>query len=399
MNILTFMNKQLRHPLFYVMICLFALCFLPAFAGEIGEQAKERINEVAAEPKEFSSDALSSLIGWAQKLGFLTFLVIGALLAMAARLVDFDPFKKLKANEWNAYGFALFGVVFALFVGYEVVEHGQHIVPRAASKHGAEIDTLFIITVAITSLVFVITQAALFYFVFKYRYRADKLKARWYPNNHKLELIWTVVPAIALCVLVLDGLIVWENVHHPDYEGKKPLEIELVGEQFQWRIRYPGADGKLGAHKFRLISGENPVGLDSADVASKDDFSPKVKEMHIPIGQPVLFKIRSKDVLHGVYAPHFRVNIYAVPGMPTHFAFTPTITTEQMRKEVGNPKFNYEMLCSQLCGNAHYNMRVVIVVDDDASYKKWLATQTGNDSMQNLTLQSDDKNNQKSDNI
>lgn len=371
------LSEKLKNPKIGLLLLGFAFVALPALAGEIGEGARERMQEVAAEPSDVTSEALKGMIEWAQKLGFLTFLIIGALLVLAARLVDFDPFKKVKADKWNGFGFAVFGIAFFLFIVYQLVAYTDRLVPRAASEHGHEIDVLFLVTLGITGLVFVITQFALFYFVSRYRGNPDKLKARWYPDNHKLELIWTVIPAIALCPLVLKGLLVWEDVHHPDLEGKQPLHIEVVGEQFQWRFRYPGADGKLGATKFKLISGENPVGVDSSDVASHDDFSLSVKEIHIPIGRPVKFNIRSKDVLHGVYAPHFRVNIYAVPGMPTHFNFKPTITTEQMRKELNNPKFNYELLCSQLCGNAHYNMRAVIIVDDEAQYQKWLKTQTG----------------------
>jgi cytochrome c oxidase subunit 2 len=222
--------------------------------------------------------------------------------------------------------------------------------------------------------VFIIIQVLLFYFAYQYRNRKG-ITAIYYHDNSKLETIWTIVPAITMAIIVSFGVTVWHNIHNPDIKGKKPLEIELVGEQFQWRIRYAGKDGVLGKHAFKKITADNPVGVDSADKASADDVIPTIKEMHFPVNEVVQFKIRSKDVLHGVFAPHFRVNIYAVPGMPTQFTFTPTKTTEQMRKETGNPNFNYELACSQLCGSSHYNMRVVIVVDTPDEYQKWLATQ------------------------
>jgi len=145
--------------------------------------------------------------------------------------------------------------------------------------------------------------------------------------------------------------------------------------QFGWLTRYPGPDGNLGAYDFRLISSENEWGMDFNDKASFDDFTSSDRVLRLPKGRPVLFKIRARDVLHSVYAPHFRLKMDAVPGMPTRFWFVPTKTTAEMRKELNNPKFNYELACAEVCGRGHFGMRMIIEVLDDAEYKKWYSSQ------------------------
>jgi cytochrome c oxidase subunit 2 len=99
------------------------------------------------------------------------------------------------------------------------------------------------------------------------------------------------------------------------------------------------------------------------------------RELHIPVGKPVEFRIRARDVLHSVFAPHFRLKMDAVPGMPTRFWFVPTKTTAEMRIETGNPDFNYEIACAEVCGRAHFSMRLIVVVEEPEEYEKWKAEQ------------------------
>lgn len=352
--------------------------------GDIGEAARERAAEVANEAKPLKIEDFQGLVNWVPKLVFLLVVLALGLALMASRLVDFNPLKKVKANGVNAKVFVFFGLLFGASILYEIVYHLPRILPESSSQHGQGIDTLMTITVLITGFVFIVTQSTLFYFAHKYRYKENN-SALFYPDNHKLELLWTAIPAVGLFCIVLPGLIFWNEIINPDLGGKKLIPVELVGEQFQWRIRFPGKDGKLGKAGFKMISATNPVGVDSTDSAAMDDIVPAEKEMHFPVNEPVQFQIRSKDVLHGVFAPHFRVNIYAVPGMPTKFTFTPIYTTEEMRAKLKNPDFNYELLCSQLCGAAHYNMRVKIVVESQEDYNKWLAAQPTLMPEKNLT--------------
>ena len=239
-----------------------------------------------------------------------------------------------------------------------------------ASEHGSTTDYLFWVTMAITGIAFIITQVLLFYFAFKYRYKKNA-RATFYPDNSRLELLWTAVPAVVLTVLVLYGLNVWTDI-----TSKAPEEsevVEILGMQFAWQTRYPGADNELGEYDYRKIDASNMFGMDLTDKNSFDDFTSH--EMHIPKGQPVLFKIRARDVLHSVYAPHFRLKMDAVPGMPTKFWFVPTKSTEEMRAETGNPNFNYELACTEICGAGHFTMRMVIVVDEPEDYQEWKKNQ------------------------
>ncbi len=274
------------------------------------------------------------------------------------------------SNKVNAALMVVFLVTsFVLLIWYSVKEFDNYNLP-VASEHGVTTDQLFWWTMVITGVVFIITQILLFWFPFKYQF-SEKRKALFYPDNTKLEIIWTVVPAIALAGLVLYGLLVWNKVMQP--APKDAEVIEVMGYQFAWKVRYPGKDKELGGYDYRLIDAVNAFGMNFNDRASFDDFSPR--ELHLPKGRPVEIKIRARDVLHSFYLPHFRVKMDAVPGMPTRFAFTPTKTTEEMRAETGNPDFNYELACTEICGRGHFSMRLIVVVHEPEEYDKWYAEQ------------------------
>ena len=146
-----------------------------------------------------------------------------------------------------------------------------------------------------------------------------------------------------------------------------------MGQQYAWLFHYPGPDGKLGPSNYKLIDVDNKMGIDFLNPAAQDDFLPR--EIHLPKGVPVLFKIRARDVIHSVYVPQFRVQMNAVPGMPTQFWFTPNKTTEEMRAETGDPDYVFELVCNKICGKAHFSMRSTIVVEEKEDYEKWKASQ------------------------
>jgi cytochrome c oxidase subunit 2 len=222
----------------------------------------------------------------------------------------------------------------------------------------------------VTGIVFLITHILLFIFPYKYQY-SEKRKASFYPDNNKLEVIWTIVPAIVLAGLVISGWVAWSDITAPAPENAHTIEI--MGYQFAWEVRYPGKDNVLGDYDYRLITATNSHGIDFSDKNSVDDFPSPV--VVIPKGEPVLFKIRARDVLHSVFAPHMRLKMDAVPGMPTRFWFIPTKTTAEMREETGNPDFNYEIACTEICGRGHFSMRKVIEVVEPEAYQKWYAEQ------------------------
>jgi cytochrome c oxidase subunit 2 len=229
---------------------------------------------------------------------------------------------------------------------------------------------MFMVTLILTGIVFVITQVLLFWYGFKYK--ADgKRKALYYPDNHKIELLWTVIPAIVLTVLVIRGLMTWNAMMYN--KSEKSRNIEIYAYQFGWNARYAGVDNKLGAHNFREQGKMNALGVDTNDVNAYDDVV--TNELHLGVGEPVLLKFRAKDVIHSAYLPHFRVQMNVVPGLPTQFGFTPSLTTAEMRQKLNNPKFDYVILCNKICGGAHYRMKMKVVVHTKEEFKQWLAQQ------------------------
>lgn len=280
-----------------------------------------------------------------------------------------------KVNAALMLIFLVLGSIAAIWISFASADQ---FLPEAVSEQGKQIDFLFWLTMGILCAVFFVTHILLFYFPYKYQFKESR-KATFYPDNNKLEVLWTVVPAIVLTILVLSGWKVWQEI-----TSKAPnsaVVVEVVGKQFNWLVRYPGTKQKeigksraeLGAYDFRLIDAENELGIDFTDENSLDDFL--AREIHVPIGRPVLFKIRARDVLHSVFLPHFRMKMDAVPGMPTKFWFNATKTTAQMRTETKNPNFNYELACTEVCGRGHFSMRMLVVVEEEAEYEKWVAQQ------------------------
>jgi cytochrome c oxidase subunit 2 len=263
--------------------------------------------------------------------------------------------------------------------------------PESASFEGEHDDNLFNITFWLIGIVQFLMQFLLFYFSYKYRGKEGQ-KAKFYADSHKLELIWTVTPAIVLVGLIGYGLWQWNNVMYVS-EDENPIVIEVYSKQFSWQARYAGADNTLGLGNVNFVhETKNPMGVDMSDKNSQDD--KQVQEIHLPKGKKVLFKFRSQDVLHSAYMPHFRAQMNCVPGMVTQFGFTPKYTTEEMRgldevkdkvrdiNRVRSAKgedelyeFDYVLLCNKICGASHYSMQMKIVVEEEEDFKKWLAEQ------------------------
>ena len=281
-------------------------------------------------------------------------------------------------------GFMLFCVVSMWYYKNWMLGYGPH---DPASEHGGVLDDMFHTTFLVTFFVFVVTHIALFWYAWKYRGHPDR-KALFMPHDTRLELVWTAVPSVVMCFLVVNGLIAWNDVMGDDLD--EDIEIEATAAQFSWTLRYPGADNRLGTHSHKLISGINPLGQDWNDTKNLDDLH--VDKLVLPVGKKVRVRIIAKDVLHNFDLPHFRVKMDAIPGLPTYFYFTPTITTEEYRQNLrkypeyqaedpNNPgkqlweTFEYDLACAELCGNGHYNMRKTVEIVDDKTYQNWLANQ------------------------
>ncbi|MBC7946626.1 MAG: cytochrome c oxidase subunit II [Chitinophagaceae bacterium] len=305
-------------------------------------------------------------------LGFLITFQIAKASEYVAVLRGEEKAKK-QTNKVNAFLLLLF-LIFGLIGVYYCNERLKgRILGDPASDHGVLIDRMLYITIAVTFVVFVITQVALFWFSYKYQ-QSDDRKAYYYPHNNKLELIWTVIPAIVLTVLVGFGIFYWFKI-----TGKPPrnaMQVEIVGSQFKWEFRYPGKDSILGKKYYKKITGDNPLGQIWEDPANHDDIYVSGDPMHLIVNRPVQLVIGAKDVIHDVGLAHFRMKMDAVPGTPTTMWFTPTKTTAQMIKETGKSDFVYEISCDQMCGSGHTRMRGEIIVESQEEFDVWMAQQT-----------------------
>ncbi len=307
-----------------------------------------------------------------------------------------------KDNKLNGYlmmGFLVF--IYAITIASFWYLGDLPLMSNAASAHGPELDNLMIISMIIIFIVQTITQFLLHYFAFKYKGEKGR-KALFYADNNTLEFIWTIIPVIVLAGLIIWGLFTWNDIMNVD-EDEDPMIIELYAQQFNWKARYGGNDNVLGKANVRLIDLDknNILGVAEDDPNAKDDVI--VTELHLPVGQPVLFKMRSQDVLHSAYMPHFRAQMNCVPGMVTQFGFTPTVTTVEMRQNpdmidkvqnINNIRtekskaltakgeeglepyiFDYLLLCNKICGKSHYNMQMKIIVETQEEYDAWIAEQ------------------------
>lgn len=198
------------------------------------------------------------------------------------------------------------------------------------------------------------------YCVVRFRH-VEGRRAAFDPENRLLEMWLAMGTAAGVVALLAPGLLVWTQfITVP----KGAAEIEVVGRQWQWGFRLPGADGRLGASDARYISPENPLGLDPKDPDGRDDIVIDANELHLPVGRPVKVLLRSIDVVHNFYVPEFRAKMDLLPGLVTYFWFTPT--------ELGK----FEILCAAFCGLGHPEMRGVVVVESASAYRSWLQGQS-----------------------
>ena len=332
------------------------------------------------------------------------------------------------SNKVNANLWLLFMIAFFAFFIWQYFAYSDLLLPVAASEHGMKVDQLFNVNWIILIAMFFVVNFLLFFFSWKYVHNKNR-KAFYFAHNNKLELVWTIVPTIILAFLIIYGLKVWNDV--TDEPSENALAVQLYAKQFDWTARYAGPDGKMGESNYLLITSQNPLGLITEETIesrvaelkegitktenklateimpdekfeeledrigaykrqiarilnfkeSDRDFSTAyddiiVKgEFHIPIRRDVSFQINSRDVIHSAYMPHFRAQMNAVPGMTTKFAYKPVITTDSMRTILDDAEFNYILLCNKVCGSAHYNMQMNIVVESEEEFQNLLDEQ------------------------
>lgn len=208
--------------------------------------------------------------------------------------------------------------------------------PENVSTYGGQIDDLFYLILWITGVIFVLVEILLLFFLFRYRHREGRVP-RYTHGSNRLEVIWTIVPAVICVVLALMSRRSWAEIKQNMPQGA--MNVEVTAEQFAWNIRYPGPDGKLET---------------ADDVVT-------LNQLHFPVGRPLIVTLRSKDVIHSFFLPEFRVKQDAVPGMTTRIWLEAT--------RVGN----WEIACAELCGLGHYRMKGFVTVETPEEFERWLA--------------------------
>ena len=221
------------------------------------------------------------------------------------------------------------------------------------------IDFTVDITFVVTGIVFVAANLFMAYCLIRFRHTEGR-RADYEPENTKLELWLTAITTVGVIAMLAPGLVVWgQFVTVPE----EAAEFEAVGQQWHWSFRFPGEDNEFGDVSVRHITEDNAFGIDPEDPAGQDDILVASPIVHLPVDQPVQAWLRSKDVLHNFAVPQFRVKMDLVPGHVTYTWFTPTVVGE------------YEILCEELCGLAHFGMRGRVVVDERPEFEAWLDEQ------------------------
>lgn len=314
----------------------------------------------------------------------LMFLLVCVFIGIIGKILQvYELTKQIQGNKngiaWDKvngifFAIALVAGLYGAYWSYTV--QGAQILPEAGSEHGLKIDSMFNVTLIITTIVFVITHILLFLFAYKYNYK-KKRKAYFYPHNNTIEKYWTIIPAIVLTVLVLMGFFTWRGITNVSKDQMaSAIQIDVTAHQFAWEVRYAGKDNQNGRKNYKLIgslNGLNNLGLDLADKKNYDDL--RVTEIVLPVNKSVRFTLGSQDVLHSFYMPHFRVQMNCVPGMATYFQFKPTVTTAEMREKTNDPNFNYQLYCAKICGGSHYNMKFAVRVVSEKEYESWFKEQ------------------------
>ncbi|MCH2223276.1 MAG: hypothetical protein MK066_00810 [Crocinitomicaceae bacterium] len=337
---------------------------------------------------------------------------------------------RLNAKMMLGFMFVLFGGFIWLMLKYGWVGRGS-----AASVHGHDLDWLLNVNFVIIIAVFFLTNFLLFFYAYKYVKRPG-VKAYYFPHDNRLEMAWTVVPAVVLAVIIIFGLREWNQA--TDEAAPEAIRVELFSKQFAWVARYSGMDNKLGKFDYKLTQeAETPNELalmttETIDLAieemengvtgmkaleaelnnqeimiSPEERSKKttdlrrkeslirllyqMKKRHVTtldalayddiIQKDTLylcknkeyeFNFRSKDVIHSAYFPHFRAQMNTVPGLTTRFKFTPDKSTAEMRVERNDENFEYILMCNKICGGSHYKMKMFVVVLEEEDYNAWM---------------------------
>ena len=249
--------------------------------------------------------------------------------------------------------------------------------PLQASQHAAEIDHMTVLVHWLMLIMFIGWGAFFLFVLVRFRRGANPTASYAGAKGKFAKGTEIVVAIIEIVLLVGYAIPAWATRVRALPAENEAVRVRVVGEQFAWNIHYPGADGQFGKTDIKLVSADNPLGLDRSDPAAKDDIT-TINQLTVPVNRPVLVHLSSKDVIHSFGLYEMRIKQDAVPGLDIPLWFIPTVTTEEMRRQVGKPDFEYEITCSQLCGLGHYRMRGFINVKTEAEFRAFLDEEAKN---------------------
>ncbi len=227
--------------------------------------------------------------------------------------------------------------------------------PEDIGTYGKDIDSLYVVIMWLTTITFFLTEGLLFWFLFRFRAKPGA-KAVYTHGNHRLELIWTILPGLILFWLAIYQMGTWRSIKIVRPDMKSGLVVQVMAKQFEWRFRYAGPDGKF---------------------ATEDDVT-TTNFLHVPVDTNVTVLLRSQDVLHSFFLPNLRLKQDTVPGLTIPQWFRAMKTTDAARKEraalgdAGADKFEFEIACAELCGIGHTTMRGFLRVHEKDAFFKWI---------------------------
>lgn len=235
--------------------------------------------------------------------------------------------------------------------------------PTLASEHGAEVDHFIILVHALMGVLFVGWILYFFYAIFRFSKKRNPKADHYGIQNHASSYMEIVIAAAEFVLLIGFAIPLWAKAAGEFPKESAALNIQVIGEQFRWNSRYPGADGVLGRQVPAMLSPTNTFAMDLEDPAGKDDVVPNPNDIVIPVGKPVIMRISSLDVIHSFACHPLRICQDAIPGLsvPIHF--------------VASKEGKYMITCAQLCGNSHYSMKGNLTVVSQDEFQKWQAAQ------------------------
>ena len=245
--------------------------------------------------------------------------------------------------------------------------------PPLATTHGGQIDGLIGWIHVFMLILFVGWGSFIAYALIRFRGSRHPVANYAGVKSHRSTYLEIGVAVVEAVLLFGFAIPMWAARVDDLPPRNEALVVDVTAEQFAWNVHYAGPDGVFGRTDIKLLDLQaNPLGLDRSDPAAKDDVT-TLNQLYLPVNKPIIVRLRSKDAIHSFGVPEFRVKQDAVPGLTIPIWFVPNLTTAEMRTRTGNPDFQYQIACAQLCGLGHYRMRGFVTVQTAEEFQKWLA--------------------------